>query len=237
MTGESAKDTDPWMKKYGAKYAYAYDKGLKLAGELGNPGFPHAFLIDASGKIVWDGHPGELKASDIEKALDGALPKPMWEWPASAKDARTALAKHKYADALAAAAKVPESDGGAAIKSAIQGVIAGHVKSMKDALAAGDFLTAGDAAADLQANLAGLPEQAEAKTVAETIKANKDAPAIVRAQKAIRAAKAEDYHSSKQFEKGIEAMKKIAKDLPGTFAEKEAKEFQEQLDKMRRQKT
>jgi hypothetical protein len=160
----------------------------------------------------------------------------MWEWPASAKGVRVAMQKHKFADALAGADKLTEADQGPLIKAAIQTTIASRVKTMKTALDAGDFLTADDAATDLQVALAGLPEQADAKTVGDAIKANKAAPAIIKAQKAIRAAKAEDYKSSKQLEKGIETMKKIAKDVPGTFAEKQAKEFQEDLDRMRRKK-
>jgi hypothetical protein len=236
VTDEGKKDTEPWIEKKGVKYAYAYDKGGKLKGKLGVGGIPHAFLVDPTGTIVWEGHPGELQPAEIEKALNGALTKPMWEWPASAKGVRASIQKHKYADALSGAEKLSEADQGPVIKAAIQAIIASRVKSMKTALEAGDFLTAEDAATELQAALAGLPEQAEAKTVGETIKANKETPAIIRALKSIRAAKAEDYHSSKQFEKGIDTMKKIAKDLPGTYAEKAAKDFQQDLEKMRRQK-
>jgi hypothetical protein len=236
VTDEGKKDTEPWIEKKGVKYAYAYDKGGKLKSKLGVSGIPHAFLVDPTGTIIWEGHPGNLKPADIEKALEGALTKPMWEWPASAKGVRTAMQKHKYADALAGADKLTEADQGPLIKAAIQTTIASRVKAMKTALEAGDFLTAQDASTDLQVALAGLPEQAEAKTVGDTIKANKDAGPIMKAQKSIRAAKAEEYKSSKQLEKGIDSMKKIVKELPGTIAEKEAKEFQEQLDKMRRQK-
>jgi hypothetical protein len=175
-----------------------------------------------------------LQPADIEKALNGALTKPMWEWPASAKAVRAALLKHKYSDALSGAEKLTEAEDGPAIKAAIQGIITSRVKSMKAALEAGDYLTASESADDLQSELAGLPELAEAKTVAEAIKSNKDAPPIIRALKKIEKAKSEQYHSSKDFEHAIDEMRKIAKDLPGSFAEKQAKAFEQDLEKLRR---
>ena len=35
----------------------------------GVSGYPSSFLIDGTGKVVWEGHPALLKASDIETAL------------------------------------------------------------------------------------------------------------------------------------------------------------------------
>jgi hypothetical protein len=234
VTDEGKKDTEAWVEKKGAKYAYAYDKGGKLKGKLGVGGIPHAFLVDPTGTIVWEGHPGELSPAEIDKALAGALTKPMWEWPASAKPVRAALLKHKYAEALTGAEKLAEADEGPAILAAIKGIVASRVKSMKSALEAGDFLTAADAAGDLSDELEGLPEQAEARTVAETVKANKDAAPIMKAQKVIREIKAQKLSRSKEVDKAMVDLKKVVKDHPGTFAETEAKAFIAELE--RRQK-
>lgn len=38
----------------------------------GVEGFPQTFLIDADGKVVWEGHPGDLSKAAIKKALKGA---------------------------------------------------------------------------------------------------------------------------------------------------------------------
>jgi hypothetical protein len=234
VTDESKKDTEPWIEAKGVKYAYAYDKGGKLKSQLGVGGIPHAFLVDSTGKVVWEGHPSELTPAEIEKALDGALTKPMWEWPASAKDVRAALQKRKYADALAAAGKLSDADSGPAIKAAIQQIVASRVATMKTALAAGNFLSASDAAGELQDQLAGLPELADAKSVADTVKANKDAAAIIKAQRVVRDAKSQKLGKAKEMDKAIADMKKIAKDLPGTFVETEAKAFAEELEKRKR---
>lgn len=222
MTDEGKKDTEAWIELKGAKYAYGYDKGGKLKGQMGVGGIPHALLVDPSGKIVWEGHPGNLQAGEIEKALSGALLKPMWEWPAASKDVKSALSKHKYADALAAAGKLSEADMGPTIKAAVQSMVTGRVAGVKFALDAGDFLTASESAAALESDLAGLPELAEIKSAEDAIKSNKDAAKIIKAQKVVQDLKSQRLGKKKEMEKAIADLQKIAKDLPGTVAEKEA---------------
>src|SRR5262245_44923612 len=77
VTDEGESDTVKWIAAKKVKYAYAYDKGGKLKRFFGVQGIPHAVLVDATGTVVWDGHPASLDPATIEKALGGALPKPM----------------------------------------------------------------------------------------------------------------------------------------------------------------
>jgi len=51
-------------------YAVATDTGGRLSNEMGIQGIPHAFLVNKSGEIVWDGHPMQLTGEDIEKILE-----------------------------------------------------------------------------------------------------------------------------------------------------------------------
>jgi len=51
-------------------YAVATDTGGRLSNEMGIQGIPHAFLVNKSGEIVWDGHPMQLTDEDIEKILE-----------------------------------------------------------------------------------------------------------------------------------------------------------------------
>lgn len=50
-----------------------YGVGLDSKGSYSNlfqiEGIPHAVLVNQSGKIVWEGHPMQLKESDIMKVL------------------------------------------------------------------------------------------------------------------------------------------------------------------------
>jgi len=231
VTNEGTKDTEAWIESKGVKYAYAYDKGGKFQRQLGVNGIPHAFLVDPTGTVVWEGHPGNLNATTINKALEGALLKPMWEWPASAKDVKSALAKRKYADALAATAKVTEPEMGPAIKTAIQSLVTSRVKAMNAALEAKNFLVAAESAAELKDDLVGLPELAEAKKVEEAVKADKSAADIIKAQKTIRDLRSQRLGKKKEREKAMSDAEKIVKDLPGTVAEAEAKTFIEELRK------
>jgi hypothetical protein len=205
-------------------YAYAYDKTGKVGGRLGVAGIPHAFLIDPQGKIVWDGHPGELSEATIEKALSGSLPKPLFEFPGSATAVRTALAKHNLAVALAEAAKVPDNESGADLKRAIQGLISGRVANMKSALKDADYLTALEAATALKKDLTGLPEAPEAEKALAEITANKDAPPVIAAQKKIRAILEQKLGKRLDYEKAVSDLKKMVGDLKGKYASKEADE-------------
>jgi hypothetical protein len=222
VTDEGKKDTEGFVSSTGMKYGYAYDKGGKLKTFFGISGIPHAALIDPTGKVVWDGHPSELTNEVLEKYLVGALPKPLWEWPASAAASRSALQKGKFADALAAAAKIPEADGGPAIKSSLEAMVKGRVDGMKADFGAGNFLSAKDSATELQKAFDGLPEKVEADKVLADIKADADAEKVMKAQKTIREILAARLGKSKEYEKALADLQKIQKDLDGTFAAKEA---------------
>ncbi len=50
-------------------YFPALDPGGTYSQHFSINGIPHAFIVDKSGKIVWEGHPMEMKDADIEKAL------------------------------------------------------------------------------------------------------------------------------------------------------------------------
>jgi hypothetical protein len=50
-------------------YPVATDTAGRLGEKLGVESIPTAFLVDKSGKIVWEGHPMSLTDADIEKVL------------------------------------------------------------------------------------------------------------------------------------------------------------------------
>lgn len=204
-----------------------------MGGRLGVAGIPHAFLVDPQGKIVWDGHPGELSDAIIEKALGGSLPKPLFDFSAGASGVRTALAKHSYAAALDEAAKLTDAQGGAELKRAIQGMIDGRVSTMKNAMKEGDFLTALEAATALKKELAGLPAAPEAEKTLDEVKANKDAEPVIAAQKKIRAILEQKLGKRVEYEKAVSELKKIASDLKSSYAAKEASEASATIAKRR----
>ena len=231
MTQEGKKDTEPWIESKQVKYAYAYDKGGKLQSKLGVSGIPHAFLIDAHGKIVWEGHPGELPDSVIESAISGALAKPLFDLPPVAAALKAALLKHNYAGALAEAGKLSEADGGPELKVVVQSIIAGRVKSMKSAFDEGDLLSAQESATALKKELEGLPELPEADKTLGDIKASKDVDKVIAAQKKVRAIEDEKLGKRAELEKAYIDLKRISKDFTGTFVAKQAEDLMAKLQK------
>ncbi len=229
MTGEGVKETEKWIADKGAKYPYAYDKGMKVMTAFGLNAYPSVVLIGADGVVLHAGSAGGATDKLIEKALVGALPKPLYEWPSSAGAAKSAFVKRKYADAIAAAGKVPEADGGPAIKTALEALVKSRVESVKAARQAGDYLTAIDGSRELVKQLAGLPEQAEVKVVSDELAKDEAAQTVARAQKKVRDMRGQRLGKSKEREKAMEDLQKIAKDHPGTKAAEEAQAFMAEL--------
>lgn len=161
------------------------------------------------------------------------MPKPLFDFPAGASGVRTALAKHNYAAALEEAAKLPDAQGGADLKRAIQGMIDGRVSMMKSAMKEGDFLTALEAATALKKELAGLPAAPEAEKALDEVKANKEAEPEIAAQKKIRAILEQKLGKRVEYEKAVSELKKIASDLKSSYAAKEASEATATIAKRR----
>ncbi len=68
ITGEPNQTIRNFVKKTPIDYPVATDR-RDVAAEFGVSGIPHAFLVDAEGTIVWQGHPMSLTAKQIEGVL------------------------------------------------------------------------------------------------------------------------------------------------------------------------
>lgn len=213
------------------RYGYAYDKSRRLMNELGASGFPSAALIDANGVVQWVGHPASLKSSTIEKALVGALPIPMWEWPKSASGVRKALQKTDYATALK---KALELEGGDTYVEAVRGVIAGRLSSLEQAFAIGDFLGASESVKELKKSFKGLPEQDRVNEIDDAIKSDKSAGAVIKAQKDIvkLAEEVAELRKRKDAEKILDKLRKIQQKNAGTYAADQAGELADDIRKL-----
>lgn len=228
VTSEGVGQTEPWIEEKGAKYAYAYDKGSQLSRWAGVTGIPNALLVDPSGRVVWQGNPGGLTNDTIERALAGALPTPVYEWPSDASAAAKAFGKRQMKKAIDAAAKLDDQTFVGLIQANVDARVAG-LKSIHDA---GDFLTATDLIKLLKKDLAGLDAVDQVDEVAKAIAANKDAKSIMKGQAKVRKLREEPLRTAKDVEERIEEVEKIADRFSGNAAGDEANAYLEELRKM-----
>ena len=230
MTDESQSETDAWIKKHGAGYAYGYSGEFIRNMEVS--GYPTAIVISPSGEVLYNGNPGGVNDAFIEKHLDGALAIPSWEWPSEAKATKKALQKNDLAKAVALAGAL-EQDGvenGAAINAAVKKLVAGRAQAIAAAAEKGDFLSVITMGKTLKKSLKGLPEM---ETVNEALAKAKssDAKKTIKGQKAVRKVleDAKKARTKKKAQAAVDAFEKIAKKYEGTYAAKEATAQSEKL--------
>ena len=228
MTNAGVSDTEKWIADKGAKYAYGYDKSGKFASYFNVTGIPRAVLFDPSGKVVWDGHPASLTDADIEKAVNGALPKMPWEWEAALQPAAKLLGKRQYASAIAEARKV--GVGADALIAAVRAVVKGNVEGIKSAKTEGDFLAVSEDGAALVKSLNGLPEEVEVATLLKELAADKEAQKVIAAQKQVRNLTAEE-PKKRDLPVVLKKLEKLKKDNEGNAAGRDATAAIETLKK------
>jgi hypothetical protein len=229
VTDESASLTEPWVAKHSASYAYAYDKGGKLKRWLGIGPIPHAVLIDATGTIVWRGHPGGLNVSMIEEHLAGTLSKPVYEWPNAAKGVARSLVKGDFAGALAGAKALSEADGGPEVVAQVSGLIDARVTQVEGWLKAGNFLDVLEGGGPLAKGLGDHEHAAKVAAMVAQVEADKQAKPVLEAQKRIRKLRAKDPSKRKEIEAQMEDLEKLRGDMRGTYAAEEAGAYLDQL--------
>jgi thiol-disulfide isomerase/thioredoxin len=69
VTDEDPKTVRQFTREVPIEYSAAIDPNGKLSRHFGISGIPHAFLVNKSGQIVWEGHPMSLNDAEIEKIL------------------------------------------------------------------------------------------------------------------------------------------------------------------------
>lgn len=69
VTKEDAATVKAFTESVPIDYSVAQDAEARLSAHFAVTGIPFALLVDKTGKIVWQGHPMELKNEDIEAVL------------------------------------------------------------------------------------------------------------------------------------------------------------------------
>lgn len=185
-------------------------------------------LIDATGKVVFDGHPSSITPDLIEKATAGAMKKPLWELPKPFAKVRAAVAKGdlagalKEAETLKAQPNAPEEAATVAdaVKSMITGALAGA-----DAMAtAEDYLGAQKEYERLTKAAKGLPEEATAKEKLAGFAKDEKIKKSIAAQKDLEKIVQMTVKSKKDAIEKKTALEAFIKKHEGKYAAKKAQE-------------
>lgn len=230
MTSESVSNTEPWVKQHGMQYAYAYDKPGALFRGVGATGYPSAILVDASGNIAFLGHPAEVTETLIEAALDGALAKPLYEWPKELNGVAKSVRKGDLGAALAELTKL--GDAHADIAAAVRGMVKGRVSQVEKARDAGDWLRVETLGKALVKGLGKLEEAATVQTILDTLDKDKAAKEILKAQQKV-AKMFEGELKKNQFDKVKKDLEKVIEEFKDTAAERDARAGLEKLKELR----
>jgi len=224
------------IKGAGAKYWMASDPGGSTLARYSSKGggIPHAYLVDATGKVVLDTHPGNLADSSIEALLDQVFD------PALDRELQPALrgaVKHYEKDApgkaWAAAAHHLESENrglaadAAYLREKAEAWAKFRRKLVEDGIASKDYET-------VFADLKEIPKLFSGMEVAtwaaETRKKLEADPAVKterKACKALRKAEAREEKAqgkAKKLGPARSAYRAVVKRYPGTQAAKLAEE-------------
>ena len=71
ISNESIKTVERFVEKKGFTYPIGTDTQNRTAGALEVRGIPHGYLSDPDGKVIWQGHPMELKQGNKIEELIG----------------------------------------------------------------------------------------------------------------------------------------------------------------------
>lgn len=232
MTSEGAGQTEPWIEKHGARYAYGYDKGGKLKNALGVSGIPAAVLVDPSGTIVWQGHPSSLTSAIVASAVTGSIPTPIYEWGKSAKDIKKSFLKGDYAKAIKAADKLSEKeDIGKEIGTMLRGVVAKKVAGFEADLERGDVRKAFEGAKALMKGIKGMPEEETLEELTKKISKDKELKAIHKVQDKLASILEMEVKKKKDCQNNIKRLTSLLEGYEGTFT---GGLIEEALDKHRK---
>lgn len=221
MTDEAKSPTEKFVEETRAGFAYAYDKKGELMKRLGVRGFPSAYLIDAAGTIVWEGHPMSLNAATIEKSLGGAFANPLWEGSKQTAKARKAILKREFDKAFGELGKL-QDDEARELEKALEALVEKRLGAMEARLEKGDYLSAERLADALADELGKHPEVRRVAAVEEALKA-KEVKALLKLQEKVEDLAAEDFTTGKQVLELIEKLEELAEEAPGTYVAEDAR--------------
>jgi hypothetical protein len=214
------------IEKKGIAYPIAKVKGETAKSIYGVKGFPSSFLVDPTGRIVWSGHPGNLKDGDLEEALAGASFVPQVEGD-DYKKLNKLIRAQQFGAAMAAITKglvkAGDDEGLQGAKASIEGLLKRKVEAAEAASGEGDFGPALAIYSELETLFKGHPAAKEAKTSAKALSKNPEAKDELAAWK--KMVKGDQACFMGELEKAGKIYAGVAKKYEGTKCGARAQEF------------
>lgn len=226
--------------------AITYSVGIaKKTEAYGSGGIPHAYLIAPDGKVVWDGHPGQLQDGQVEKLLRKTRDFYVRKVVAEVKPAAAAFSKGKLVEAHELATAIKEQEGAGREAIADAEYVLGRVEAMRTAwkrrvesgVKSGLYLDVFDTLGKIQKHFAGTEEaQAATEKLAE-LKADPNVKLEIKASKALDKLVAQNAKAGSS-EKKLDALRKkverFMKKYEGTKAAERAEMLRKAILKTKR---
>jgi len=225
VTNEPEAMVKSYIEANGVQYPIAIEKSFSSFNKLGVSGFPHAFLIDTKGKIVWEGHPGQLANSNLEKVLAGARPPVI---PEPLRPAQKSLDKEEFGKALEILKKIVAetkmSDEHKAAADLMIASIESDAKSLYETsiaqLEKKEYFEALAGLERVGINYGGVYKTDEALTKAKEIRA--DAALKPELDAGARLAEGRRIEENKDYAKAVQVYREVASKYKGTQAAESA---------------
>ena len=97
VSREPAASLEKFIEELGATFPIISESGNSMRA-YGRTSYPSAFLIGTDGRVLWEGHPGNLSDATIEQHLDEAKILP--DFPDALRSIHKYMEKLKYGTAL-----------------------------------------------------------------------------------------------------------------------------------------
>ena len=234
MTNESASKIKSFIDDKGIEYTIA----IGGANEYRTSGIPRAWLVSATGEIVWEGHPNGLKKSLLEQQLKTVRLTPEFKLPKALKTAQKSLDSGQFGKGLAALQKYVDKPKDEEVAAAAKGAI----KKIKrygsaqfravQAYAKAGFYTDGLALATrLTKSFKGTPIGDKAKKLKKEWLADKSIKAELEAEAYI--SKAKEYMNAKKYKNANPLLQRViqSKKYRETKAAEKAKRLAKNIKK------
>jgi len=156
---EAAGTIAPWLEAQEVQYPVFVDDGGGTASAYGVRGIPHCALIGPDGKVAYKGHPSSVNDQMLEPVLAKCVLRFGYEFPDEFKKVQAQCEKRDFAGALKSLDGLTEANPEFAqkVRDDIAGYAADARKNAETDAAAGDYLSAMDALAEVAKQFKGTP--------------------------------------------------------------------------------